>query len=96
MARSVAEVIKDLTRRQRSLPYDELLTLMQRAGCGVKETKEGCRITHPQVRGFVAMVARPHGSRSGNRVKSPYVRNCIKLLDGAREEQRAGLEEQES
>ncbi len=92
MAQTIAQVIDELTRKQRSLPYDELLALMQRSGCGVKTTKEGCRITHPQVRGFVAMVAKPHGSSSGNSVRAPYVRNCIKLLESAREEQGGNLE----
>ena len=96
MARTIAQVIDELTRRQRSVPYDELLTLMQRAGCSVTKTKEGCRITHPQVRGFVATVAKPHGGKSGNSVKSPYVRNCVKLLEGARDEQGENLDGQAS
>ena len=96
MTQTVAQVIDELKRKQKSLPYDELLTLMRQAGCSVTKTKEGCRITHPRVHGFVATVAKPHGSKSGNCVKAPYVRKCTMLLEGAVEEQGESLEEQGS
>jgi hypothetical protein len=88
-------VLAELRQRRRSLPYRELLRLMRSVGCEVTKTQEGCRITHPAVRGFVATVARPHGPGARRDVREPYVKNCIRLLEqvveakeGAHEEQR--------
>lgn len=85
MGANVRNVLILLRQRKRSLPYSELQQLMKQADCRLTTTAEGCRITHPSVRGFVAMVAQPHGRGAGKDVREAYVKNCIRLLERALE-----------
>lgn len=83
MEQSIEEIIEELRRRKKALAHDDLLKLMTAAGAHIRTTREGCLIRHPSVHDFVASVAKPHGKRSGNAVKLPYVKNCITLLERA-------------
>lgn len=81
----IEATISELRRRRNGLGYGDLVKLMERAGCIVKPTQEGCLVRHPEVRGYMATVARPHGRAAGNKVKEPYVKNCIRLLEDVQE-----------
>jgi hypothetical protein len=94
--RDAIDVCGELRRRKRNLRYDELLGLMASASCRRVDTGDGCRITHPAVRTFVAIVARPHRKHAEPFVRFPYVNNCIRLLERVLETQGVNHEEEPS
>lgn len=77
----VEELLEELCQERKALKYERLVTLMERAGCRVRTTKEGCRITHPEVTGVIVQVPRPHNPGGRKDVKEPYVKKCIELLE---------------
>ncbi|MGC8917686.1 MAG: hypothetical protein ACP5NF_11990 [Thermoanaerobaculum sp.] len=77
----VADALEELRKKQKSLTYRELQNILKRAGCRVRETKEGCRVSHAQALGFIVFVPRPHHPGGRKDVKQPYVKKCIELLE---------------
>jgi hypothetical protein len=59
---------------------------MEKAGCTVKTTKEGCLIHHSAVPGRLVPVAKPLGKGRRAVVKEPYVKQRINLLEAIGEE----------
>jgi hypothetical protein len=79
-------IIQALEASRKASSFAQLVSWMEKAGCTVKMTKEGCLFYHPAVTGRLVPVPKPHGKGRRAVVKEPYVKQCIKLLEAIGEE----------
>ena len=85
MSGDLESIIATLRDRRKTLKFNDLRSLMDRAGCEAKPTREGCMFRHDLVPGMQVPIAKPHGRSGGNDVREPYVKQCIKLLEELRD-----------